>query len=229
MTTLPIIILTVIFIAVLFLYIKGSRKFVTVKVTHWLLLMYTGVLVFSMIANPFVIDVKGKQIQKVSEKESEKVRQDFYDKISKGKIEALSNRSLLKHSSFEFHQPTLKINCTGVEPPLVYVEKTKAADHGIEAYAFVTGLFINGIDFTEKITPPRFSVSDMDGSITVHNAEHQTIDVAILKNEFTITQFSGGAKMFSLINHDAPVIYLRVPKHIKITSETDIVPIMVEE
>ena len=227
-STLTIIGVTVIFIAILSLYIRVSRKFVTLKITHWLLLVYTGVLVVSMIASPFVIDVKGKQILQISEDESEKVKQDFYAKISKGKIDEISNRGLLKHSSFEFHQPSLKINFTGIETPLIYIEKTKTADQRIEAYAFVTGLFINGVDFTEKIQPPRFIVSDTDGSITIHNEEHQTINVSLLKNEFTITQFLGGAKMFSLIKHDAPVIYLKVPKDLEITSETGIEPIVVE-
>jgi len=213
-TILPI---TLLIAAVFFLSINAKRKFVTLKVTHWLLIIYVGVLLLSMIAANIMKNQTPISVERFSKEEILRNYGEFTEALNNGEIEQLKANHLLKLSSFEYDQPMLDVLSTGIGAVTIYVERKDIDDGTIEAYAFQSGLYINGLDFSEKMVPPNFSLYSNKFEVII---PHENIDVSIIKNEFTVTQFFGGGVMFEGLDQGDYVVYLQVPKSLKVSSDT---------
>ena len=208
----------VIIIAMIYFSVKNAkRKFVNVKITHWLLIIYVGALLLSLIAAPFIINQTTINQERYSREEILREYGEFNAAINNGEIEQLKEKNLLKISSYPYDQPSLEIITNGIGSTSIYVERKKIDDGMIEAYAFQSGMYINGIDFSGKMVPPRFNLYLDKFEV---NIPHENISIAINKNEFPITQFLGGGVMYESLDSGQFVIYLQIPQSLKVFSNT---------
>lgn len=202
------------------IFIISKKKSLTVKITHWMLFIYVGVLVISTIIVPLMTKISIIDQEHLTEKEIDQHTSALFEKISAGKLAEIDQNHLLKHSSFEFDQPSLTLQYTGVEYPPVYIERIASNDPYIETYSLTSGLFIEGIDFSHQLDPYRFDL--VEDELTIYPPIRDIIDVAMVKKEFPITQFLGGGMFFHTFQLEVQIIYLKVPQHVEIINASDL-------
>ncbi|MBU8879951.1 hypothetical protein BGM26_13280 [Bacillus sp. FJAT-29790] len=216
-TLLP---LALIISLIIFLTAKSRRKFVTVKITHWLLMIYVGVLLISMVAAPFMTEGVLISREKVQEKDIDTVSNDLYNSLSEGKLDEIDRKYLLSENSFDYQNPTLKVFSHYDYGLQVFVERKTSDDGKIEAYYYTGNLIINGMDFSDKLEPSRFQMNG--NTFTIWPPEETHIKISMIKKEFTITQFNGEPGIGNMVSHAPSIAYLRIPKNLELIDESDI-------
>lgn len=222
---LPMMIMLVV-LAILFFGVYKLRKFFTVKITHFLLIIYLGVLLLSAAA-PFMADLD--YTERVSESEA-KINQEedrIYQALKGGEIEKIDNKYLVDKQSFNLYQKsTLQVKSNGSDNPQIFVEKKPNEDGKIEAYVYTNRLSINGLDFTIELGKP-FNYELTDNILTIHPSEQRNINVSIFKKEFTKQQIIGERIGINHRIDGIPALYLRIPANVEIIGEIDLSPIFV--
>ena len=94
-------ILPIVFLILIVVGINIGRKYVTVKITHWLLFIYIGILLLSIAVVPFISGGMPK-------KRSNQV-QGFYNALTNGKIDQIDNKYLTRKMSFDYKNSMLNI------------------------------------------------------------------------------------------------------------------------
>lgn len=220
LTLLPVAIVIFLIVVIAAILMKG-KKFVTIKFTYWLLLIYFGILFISITAAGLVIGDTPRVKEVVSEHDIKEKSIELEKQLSTGKYSDINANHILKHSSFEYRQESLKLMMNGNFVPRVFIEKKDQDDDMIDAYAYTSGLYINGVDFTEQIIAPKFDL--MNDQLEIHSTvDQKEINLSMMKNEFTITQFSGSSSVFDPIEYNEPIIYLRLPKSLVLENEKDL-------
>ncbi|WP_071395000.1 hypothetical protein [Bacillus tuaregi] len=220
LTILPIAILLIIIAIIVAIILKG-KKLVSIKFTYWLLLVYTVVLALATIAVVFVMS-DSQVVTEVSEESMRESRVKLEKQLSTGKVDEIDRKHLLKHSSFDYSRPTINLRMNGAVMPKLLIERKTVNDGAIDAYAYTGGLYINGMDFTDRLTAPTFQLSNDQFEI-YPPAYDNGINLSMMKSEFTITQFTGeGSSFFDPIEHQVPIIYLRIPKNLVIEDEQEL-------
>ncbi|WP_338452980.1 hypothetical protein R4Z09_14580 [Niallia oryzisoli] len=220
LTILPVAIIIFLIVVIAAIIMKG-KKFVTIKFTYWLLLIYCGILFISIAAAGFVIGDTHRVKEVVSEHDIKEKSIELDKQLSTGRYAEIHDDYLLKHSSFDYHQESLKLVMNGNSVPRVFIEKKDQDDGMIDAYAYTSGLYISRVDFTEQIIAPKFELLNDQLEIN-SNAAQKEINLSMMKNEFTITQFTGSSSFFDPIEYNEPIIYLRIPKNLSIEDEKDL-------
>lgn len=228
---LPIItIIFIISIPIIFVKMSKGKKRITVKVTHWLLYIYVGVLLLSMCLFLFLSNQMIEGRERVSKDQIHAEIEEFHKALREGNLEKLASQNLLKHSSFPYQQPTLKINYDSTHYSQIYVERKTIDDGMIDAYVYAHGPVIGGYVSTDRLKPLRIAVSDADSTLTIlSHVERQEINVSIMKNEFPINQFSNQTKFFDIELHEEPAVYIQIPKGVELIENQDLDLIYVGE
>jgi hypothetical protein len=200
---------------ILFFIFRGKAKYFNVKVTHWLLMIYTGVLLLSLIV--FIFIKPGEHAAKVDEE------QEWFDirgAIHSGNISELEAHYLLEKYSFDYTEPTLNVTSAYMEyGSAIFVERKKEDDGKVDVHIYGTGLNIEGIDLSEKVITPSIRLNDKTLSIVY--PEYQEINIALVKNEFTINQFTGESKMGMDYSLDSPILFIRIPHNLGLKENAD--------
>ena len=212
------LILIVIMIAMI-LGVFFVKRYVPKKITHWLLFIYIGVLLLSMVATSVITKTNmALDHEKFLKNEVELKKNQFFVALNSGDIEELKASNLLKLSSFEYHEPALEILTSGIGSTRIYIERKDVDDATIEAYAFHSGIYIHGINFFGKISTPQFGLYEDKFEI---NIPEINIDASIIKNEFSATQFLGEWTIMETAERGQLAIYLKIPKKLEVFTETD--------
>lgn len=222
MNVIMIFLQIIIVISILYgiFYLISKRNFFTVKITHWMLLIYVGVLLISIIVTPLMAKNHHAQQKHLIEREIEQNKHLFYEQLRLGKLSAIDDHHLLKYSSFEYDRPTLTLQYTGVEIPQIFIERKATNNPMIETYSMISGLYIDGIDFSHQLGPHKFDL--FEDTLTIYSSEKDIIEIAMIKNEFPITQFLGGGIFSQTIQLDEPIIYLVIPQDLEIINGSDL-------
>ncbi|MGG4267701.1 hypothetical protein [Peribacillus simplex] len=213
-TILPLAILILIFGVFIFMG-RLSKKFVTLKVTHWLLFIYIGVLLLGTAFVPFIIDgsMSQKGMGKVADTDRES--NDLYSKLNKGEFDQIDAKYLMKESNFRNQQnKTIKVESSDGDDSQIFVERKTNNDDTIEAFIF-GGLIIDGYDFSKKLKP--YHLELMEDTLTI-NLQQQDINLVITKANFPIRQFTGESIINSSISTDQ-FVYLRIPHNLKLKAD----------
>ncbi|WP_449619599.1 hypothetical protein [Robertmurraya sp. Marseille-Q9965] len=213
MTLFVSIIPIVIIIAVASLFLKFRLK-MNVKITHWFLIVYLGVLILSFCMSFFM---KSEEPSAVAE---EKQSVDLYEAINSGEISKIDTSYLLDKNSFEFSGESLSITFANVEVgTTIFIERKSVDDNIIDAHIYGSFMDMNGLDLSEKIILPRVKVSEHSMSITYPGA--QRIKLALMKNVFAVNQITGD-KMVNGITMDGPIVYLRIPHSLEVKAGSEL-------
>lgn len=198
-----------------------SRKFMTVKVTHWLLAIYIGILLLAVAILPFISDEHILQGERVEEKDYEEASGNLYQSLDKGDLSHIDGKYLIKKISLDYSNSDLKIVSNRNEStPTVYIERKSSDDQKIEGFVYNLGVQILGFNFSDRIIPMEVNLSK--DTMRLNYPEHQEIHMTLVKKDFPINQFTGQKKFDEYITHDDQVIYLRAPKNVKVHSDDSI-------
>lgn len=216
-------------LAIAFLSINKRKKFVTVKITHWLLLIYAGVLFLSMAAAPFVADGKLHARETVSEKELSQADNQLHQALRRGKVEDIDEKYLVNQKNFDNYQgKTLEIDTIYGNVPELYVERKQVDDGKIEVFCYASALTIDTLDFTDMAGEPLSYVLE-NNILTIKPPKEREVKVSIVKNEFTINQFTEAREIGSHIIVNSPYLYMRIPKTLELIEGTEMSAIFVGE
>ncbi|MGM0903166.1 MAG: hypothetical protein ACQEXB_18970 [Bacillota bacterium] len=217
------IVLVLLFGFFFFITVKIGKKYLTIKVTHWLLLIYVGVLVLASIAVPLFAQEHG-QIERIDYKDSEDGVNDpfskIFSKLSDGKFAEIDPAYLQEKMSFEdYPNNSIKIVSNTNNGPQIFVERVEKDDSTIEIAIYSTGLVVDGLDFSSLLKPSQVELTE---SILTINSIYQEFNFAIAGNGYPIRQFTGE----SMFEHHSfrsgdSFVYLRIPMDLEIEGNVD--------
>lgn len=219
------IMLTLLLVAMMIILImivtsmKAKRKFITVKVTHWLLIIYIGVLLLSMSFVHLITNNSINSREKVENWDEDQGWSKFFAAMHKGKLDLLDSNQLINEKIYNYENPLLNMKITGSDDQ-IYVERKDQDDGKIEARVYTNGLYISGYDFTDKIVPVNFQL--MGETLNVLYPGLQTIDISVAGSEFTINQFTGQNRMNGINSRGQLAVYLKIPKSLQLNGDPNV-------
>ncbi|MBS4192665.1 hypothetical protein KHA94_21220 [Bacillus sp. FJAT-49705] len=208
-----LLVTAILIILVIVISLNSKRKFVTVKITHWLLIIYVGVLLLSFPFASLLTNDSMTSREKVGDLEEDQDWTRFYTALGEGKLEQLKSWQLINEKSYDYSNQSLKVEITGPVSP-VYVERKDRDDGKIEALVYTNGLIVSGYDFSDKLVPINFRLEN--DTFSVLHPEHQSINLSIVRNEFTINQFTGQQAINDVSRVGNMEVYLKVPKSLQL-------------
>lgn len=194
-----------------FLIWKRKSNFFTVKITHWLLIAYTGVLLISIVFVSF-IEIDEPMLEKHQ-------LVDIYAAIYEGDI---SEEHVLVEKSFTPSSDILKMAVTNPHQVTdVFVKRTGNEDGMVKMLVLGYGPTLKNMNFSKEFNPPNVRLLD-ENTLIIHYPELQEIKVAVLKNDFTINQFTGNSIFGEGIDFERPIFYMEIPEHLELESNPEI-------
>ena len=192
----------------------------TVKVTHWMILIYLMLLLVSSAVIPFISeDIPFKK--RLDQKESDVLMDEMYANISRGNLEKIAPENLLKKEQFKIGENgKIHIVSNGEFGPQVFIEKQKEQNNNLEVFIYSTPLLIDGMDFTKNRRPYEIVLKDNNFIIS---PMMQNIKISIASDPFPVRQFTGE----SLFNHGSSSgdqkIYIKASSDIQFTADEAVI------
>lgn len=203
------------FIIISFFIFKAGKKYFTVKVTHWMLMLYTIVLLISTAISPFITGTNVSS-KIVSQKVIDQQINEIYTKIANGEIEKIDSKYLLKKEKLDLNQAqTINIISSNEYGPHIYVEKGIEGTN-FEVYVYSQALTVNGMDFSDKLEP--YNIDFKDGQLSI-NPTIKNLDISVVASSFPVRQITGESIMNSFSSSGDQIIYMKIPKDIKVVAD----------
>lgn len=212
----PIFLLFIVIVGC-FLTMRVGKKYMTIKVTHWILFIYMGVLVLATLLAPLIVK-DSASIENAAQGMTDKQFSGFYEKLNTGNLSEIDSKFLIKEMTFKnYNDQQLTIETNTMNEPQIFVEKKQNSDATIEVFVYSSGLVVDGLDFSNRIKPFQF---ELIGNQLLIQQIYQELNVAIVGNSFPVRQFTGQ----SLFDHHYSssgdsVIYLKVPKDLEMNED----------
>jgi energy-coupling factor transporter transmembrane protein EcfT len=213
MTYIPPIVLIIIVFLLAYM-LKGWKKYVTIKITHWLLFIYMGILFIAMAITPFIstdfpVRAEGKEDSWL----------DLFKDLHNGAFNRVNHEYIAQSEVFDYDHPRIKISSNREEDGThIYVERKDTSDGKIEGYVYNTGFNINGYQFTDILEPIHLELNY--DTLEMNHPANQDVTIAITEKEFPITQFNGQKRTnVTTMGPDNQAIYLRIPANVEISNK----------
>jgi len=106
----------------------------------------------------------------------------------------------------------------------IVIDRKSNDDGLIEAHYLNTGMYLNGVNVTNKLESLRFKV--VGDELIVENPNPTNVNLKLYKKEFPITQFTSrngdvdSSEYHISFNVGYNVIYLRIPNNVLVKNET---------
>ena len=108
----------------------------------------------------------------------------------------------------------------------IFVERQINDDAAIEAFTYHTGLMIGGIDFSDELIPLKLELEDNRLNII---PIAQNIRLSIMGDSFPIRQFTGESLFDHSFSTGDQLIYLKIPKDLKLIADDVVILEYVEK
>ncbi|KKK36336.1 hypothetical protein WQ57_19825 [Mesobacillus campisalis] len=212
---LPILIIGTL-IGTVFLMFKIRSRFMTVKLTYWLLSIYAVLLLVATAAAPFVTK-EVEADEKVAQSEHDEMMSDLYTKLGSGRVSEIDPKHLKQENHFDdFDGNELTISLSeGMDGSQIYVDKKKKNDRTVEFYIFGTELLVDDMDFSQHVQPSRVELS---GSHMTISAVQQKVTISIASESFPVRQRTGKPFMDHSISSGGQILYLIIPEDVKVNA-----------
>ncbi|MGG3803022.1 hypothetical protein [Metabacillus fastidiosus] len=207
-----VFLLIMILIALYTIVVK--QKYLPAKVIHWLFITYIGILLLSAVIAPF-LPVEAVTIkEKIGKEEAEQEREKYFNNLAKGNLDEIKNDYSVEEKSFHYKNDTLEIVPGNDSYLNMYVERKVSDDNQIEVFVYMNDLIINGYKITKVKKPYEL---DLNENILTVIPITQDINISITEKEFPINQITKENKSFPGFDYSVdPVIYMKIPKSLKI-------------
>ncbi|MBM6617415.1 hypothetical protein [Bacillus suaedaesalsae] len=217
-----VVVTFLILILIVSFMIKGSVrwKFMNIRGTRWIVLIYGALLLVSTIL--FYIlpnENNNKQNRTLSEKELQEISSSSikaFEAATKGEID--NTKGVYRNGEWEFDFTGEKLVLTKGDAisSFVVVEKKEINDGKVEVVSYATDLIIENVVLKEKLNPPGVELSGENLRIIM--PEMQELNYSMFDKEFTITQFKPDrSREESYEGHmymGNEILYVRIPKDV---------------
>lgn len=222
---LPFVLLVL--LAVVLLAVYYMRKSLSVKITHWLLLIYTSVLLVAAVIVLLGTDIETISLSRANEaqeKEISKVSNEFSQAIENGKRPEVEGKYVMEEKSFVVASSVLTIDSNWEHSPYVVVERIGNDQGSIKAQVYSFSYYTaDGYDLTHMVTPP--SVKKSGNNLLISGPAFKEANLFVATKEFPIAQFENDGQFLNDLGsssmHDY-VIYLRVPEGVEIKATENV-------
>lgn len=207
--------LILILLGTFFSMYKVGKKYMTLKVTHTLLVIYLTILVLATAFVPFFTDnINSKEL--VEQEEMDQALSNIYRDLYEGNFMNIDPKYLVKVNNFEDYKgKSLHITTNSDALPQILVERS-SAETNISVFMYMNGLIIDGFDFTDKLKPYQM---DLQGNTLSIIAPNQHIRISATRSAFPVRQFTGETMTNHFFSSGGQFIYLRVPKDIELEAD----------
>ncbi|WP_338469453.1 hypothetical protein R4Z10_11525 [Niallia sp. XMNu-256] len=218
-STVPFLIIFIL-VTIGYLFYKLGKKYITIKVTHWLLAIYLLILLVATTLVPFMADstiVKGTRDQQ----DQDEVINQLYAHLQNGEIDSIKDKFLVLEQTFEHRlEAPLRIlsplNDHGIS---VFIEQIPENNGKIEAFVFQSAITFNQMDFSEVLENMELEKQKDVLKILVPVND---IHVSILGPSLPVRQLNQNSIMSHSSSSSEGMIYLRVPENVKIVSDENV-------
>ncbi|MGE8204825.1 hypothetical protein ACQKP0_09700 [Heyndrickxia sp. NPDC080065] len=200
---------------------KKSRVKISNKISM-ILSIYIGVLLLSAILCAFIPQSKEVTFNKKNETENQ---WEYLDKlISAGKVDQINQSFVAEKWEKDYPHKQLKIEVNSDTLELsILVERKQTNDDKIEGLVFKPEMEMDNFNIEIGETFKPYQLEWMNDTVSFGSQKPINLTYSLFKKEFTITQFTGET---SEDNHHGgsyryPVLYLKVPKDLKIIHDED--------
>lgn len=210
----------IVILAGVWLVVFTVKKYFPAKATHWMLLIYTSVL---LLAAVFVLfGIKGTEVvgNKSGDEKGEAVRiqGEIHDAIEQGKMPDIDKKFISAEKSFKLDASVLKIDSDWEgQNPYIVIERSAEIGQQVKVRIYsLTVQEVEGYALTKAINPPNFKMS---GNLLLFSKpSFQEFKYAIFGEEFPINQFKyerrDGGGGYSLA--EEYVIFVQIPEDLQI-------------
>ncbi|MBT2758985.1 hypothetical protein J7E71_24240 [Mesobacillus foraminis] len=207
---LPIVTL-LFFGCILIIAFKLGKQIFILKITHWLLLAYTAVL---LLASGFIPIIMGetKSVERTAALDEGEAENELHEKLSNGDIGEINPDYLIGESIYNYSQEMLKIDSNSMSTPLIYIERS-TENHDISAFIYMIPMVADGFELTGKLKPYQLEIEENKLSIV---STRQDIKLGIFSSSFTAKQFKREPGNEFSFSGGSQYLYLRVPEDLKI-------------
>jgi hypothetical protein len=215
---IPIILVIFVLYWVFFIVLRTGKKYVTVKVTHWMVLIYLILLLVSSAVVPFISeDITVKKT--IDENESYLLMDEMYANIRKGNLDKIDPNYLIKKEQFKISDnKPINIVSNNEYGPQVYIEKEQRKD--VEVFIYAQELLIEGLDFSEKRIPHEIKLKDNN---LIISPIRQNLKISLASNPFPVRQFTYESLFKHGFSSSDQIIYIKAPEDTKFTSDEQII------
>lgn len=182
--------------------------------------IFVGYFVILCLCLLFDLIIPGKEVsdlKTVNTRDLDRENSAVYDAASKGKIEKIDPKFLMKKWKFTYHERQLSIGRAD-DPNFttsIIVERKNTNDYEIEALYYYTRFTVNQMDVTKYVKPLQLQLTGEQLNLIKAQTELKFSEFA---NPFSVNQFIGG----NTFNHGfgtyggPSILYLRIPKDLQL-------------
>lgn len=199
----------------------------TLKLTSRLLIVYAFFLIASTIAVAF-ISPSITSYERVTDQEVDQFYDDIYNNLNIGKEEDVPSKYVFNEwtKKMDGDTFTLKTQDDNELPISIMIERVESAEELVEATLYKGIYVVNQI----KIRNSENIEGDWLGDVlTVKVPKQESVSMTFFQYDFTFTQFSGHKSVNnsrSMSSQQYPVLYIKVPKSLKLNVDEDKVHIV---
>ncbi len=222
----PFSVLIIIFLIIIaiggILYWLNSRlkHFFKIKITHWLILMYTFVLLATSVAAPFVSTKTAEFTAQEPQEEAETVGYELTEMVKSRQLEKIDEKYISAEYLFEgVEQETLQLTSNLENWTHIYVDKKEVNDGKIEAVIYQQPLIIDGADFSEVLEPYEI---ELEGDKLTIRAKQKALNMAVMHSPFPVRQLTNVNMMHHSSIGGDQLIYLKIPRDLKLKTDDNL-------
>lgn len=203
---------------------KAKGPLFSSKLSKWLIVVYSAVLVISGIIL-YVLPYKSTAIQLENKTGfsiyADEIANGFANIIKSGKLE--SYKGIYKNQSYKFNYNGNEIGFSVLGEKGghydLWIERKNTDDGVIEADSYVTKVGIYNEDITKKLQPPTIKLTG--NTLSIFPGETYKTNYIGFNDDFTSAQFSHGAvdRFGSLAIFTREIIHLRIPGNVSVNEK----------
>ena len=198
---------------------KFAKKYMTIKITHWLLMIYIGVILLSTAIIPFISDNRMERDER-KQVDIDQAMNELDMNLRRGKFDQIDDQYLLEKNIFtDYKNQTLRIVSRSEYGQQIFVKRQKSNDSIIESFTYVNGFYIGEDDFSDKIIPYKVELSKNTLTIT---PKEQNIRLSISSASFPVRQFTGVSIFNRSFSSRNQVLYLLIPNDLQLQADEGI-------
>ncbi|MBM7621023.1 hypothetical protein JOC95_002896 [Bacillus tianshenii] len=181
--------------------------------------LLTGYIALLLVATAVFYLLPNKKYQPV---ESIPVADESWEKLYEDLLEKreVDQKHVRSKTSYSIEEKDLQLAVTSPDYYVsIIVERDGSLENRVEATLYASYLAVNGFDLSNEIPTPTLKLQN--GTLTIMQPSKLEVELNLIKKEFVYSQFSKESWLeddrFGS-THSAPILYLKVPEDIKIST-----------
>lgn len=224
----PFMIILVILLLGIFLSKKMTPKLLRGNNTTLLFKGYVLLLViasFSSSLLPSNDSFAGKAVSNEVIEQQKNYEKDIFPLVESGRIGEVRGAEVREKWTFPLEGKMLSISPMYSEAYIqVFVEHVAELKGQVEAYHYSSRTYMEGVDITERIHPPRLEIEGE--SLNIYSPASTKVKFFKMGALFPFNQFSGDGNIYfddEAVTFGVNFLYLRVPEGTKVTGDVTVV------